>query len=144
VPAAWETQGFRDYDGFGWYRVKFHVPEDLLNHKLIMMLGKIDDVDEAYVNGERIGRTGPADSSRWPYHGSGGEWMELRSYTVPAGLLLSNQDNVLAVRVYDGLLQGGIYDGPVGIVKREHFLQWKSAQKERDRWLRDIFDLIIR
>jgi hypothetical protein len=143
VPAAWETQGFRDYDGFGWYRVKFQVPAALLNHKLIVMLGKIDDVDEAFVNGERIGRTGPINSSRRPLQLSGGEWVELRAYTIPADLLYPNQDNVLAVRVYDGLLQGGIYDGPVGIVTREHYLQWKSMQRNRDHWLRDMFDLIF-
>ena len=142
VPALWETQGFRDYDGFGWYRVKFQVPASLLNQKLIIILGKIDDIDEAFLNGERIGRTGEIRSSGRPPV-SGREWLEQRAYTIPTDLLRPGQDNVLAVRVYDDLLGGGIYDGPIGIVTREHFLQWKGKQKGGKMWLWELLDQIL-
>ena len=58
VPGLWELQGYREYDGFAWYRVKFKVPGHLRDKELVLLLGKIDDVDETYLNGRIIGRTG--------------------------------------------------------------------------------------
>ena len=58
VPASWDMQGYRDFDGFAWYRMRFRIPVNLRGHVLTLLLGKIDDVDETYLNGELIGRTG--------------------------------------------------------------------------------------
>ena len=58
VPAFWETQGLRGYDGYGWYRTTFRPAPGLSGEHLILLLGKIDDIDEALLNGERIGVTG--------------------------------------------------------------------------------------
>lgn len=130
VPGYWEGQGFPGYDGMGWYRVKFKIPKRLIGERLILLLGKIDDVDEAYLNGKPVGRTG------WIHGGMdlsnlNDEWTQLRAYSIPSDLLLQGQDNVLAVRVKDVYLHGGIYDGPVGFVTREKYLRWK---KEGSTW----------
>lgn len=45
VPAYWEDQRFPNYNGFAWYRKKFDLPEDLMDEQLILLLGKIDDID---------------------------------------------------------------------------------------------------
>lgn len=135
VPAAWETQGFRDYDGFGWYRTRFRIPTSIVDQQLVMLLGKIDDLDETYLNGERIGRTGSFPSHKLPAP-TGDEWVQVRAYAIPPNLLRQNQENVLAVRVYDAMLQGGIYDGPIGIVSREQYIEWEETVRRsfEDEW----------
>jgi len=126
VPAFWDGQGYRDYDGFGWYRVRFRVPQQLRDKDLVLLLGRIDDIDETYLNGERIGRTGRMRSG-----GRGqelnNEYLELRAYTIPVRLLREDE-NILAVRVYDGMFHGGIYDGPIGIVTTERYREWNKGK----------------
>ena len=58
VPSEWEDEGFRGYSGHAWYRktFDFDAPEDLSAFSLV--LGKIDDVDQVFLNGELIGSTG--------------------------------------------------------------------------------------
>ncbi|MEK9137647.1 MAG: sugar-binding domain-containing protein, partial [Bacteroidota bacterium] len=80
VPAYWETvPGLRDYDGSGWYRLKFSVPENLTGQRLILLLGKIDDVDETYLNGELIGKTGLI-REKMERSDFSQEWLQLRAY----------------------------------------------------------------
>jgi hypothetical protein len=125
VPAYWESQGYPDYDGLAWYRLHFQIPDDLAGKTLILVLGKIDDFDETYVNGEEVGRTGRIRSNVSRIK-TGNEYRELRAYTLPSGLVKAGQDNVIAVRVYDGQIGGGIYQGPIGIVTREHYREWRK------------------
>ena len=136
VPEYWEGQGFRDYDGLGWYRLKFRVPGSLIGQRLILLVGKIDDVDETYVNGELVGKTGRIDKNS-DRNDLGNEYQQLRAYVIPSDLLLPDQDNVIAVRVDDFWRHGGIYEGPIGLVTRERYLKWK---KENERGIWDIFD----
>jgi len=140
VPMKWETQGFEGYDGFAWYRKKFHLSKKIANEKLVLLLGKIDDLDEAYLNGERIGRTGRIYRFGERVRINGDEWLELRAYYIPKEYLNFNGENVLAVRVYDGLISGGIYDGPVGVVTQERYRKWfrKYGQQQNTFW--EIFD----
>jgi len=142
VPALWETQGFRDYDGFGWYRVKFRLPQQLTEKRLIAMVGRIDDLDEVYINGERIGRTGYISSNRDRLSISD-EYLEVRAYTIPSDLLRTDRENVMAVRVYDGFQHGGIYNGPIGIVTRDRYRKWEESQKEQMKeW--NVFDFLLK
>ncbi len=125
VPAYWESQGYADYDGIAWYRLHFKVPEELAGKPLILLLGRIDDFDETYVNGEEVGHTGRIrGTGKWPK--TGNEYRELRAYTLPSDLIKAGKDNVIAVRVYDGQIGGGIYQGPIGIVTRDHYKEWRK------------------
>lgn len=104
---------FADYDGFGWYRLTFDLPVEAAGTNLVASLGFIDDVDEAWLNGEKIGGSGtmpPAADS---------QWFERRLYPVPADAPVFGGENVLAVRVYDMDGGGGWYDGPVGIFSKD-------------------------
>jgi len=142
VPAYWETEGYRGYDGFAWYRLRFSVPPWLMKERLILMLGKIDDFDEAFLNGERIGETGPsAGFGNFGYLTN--DYLTLRAYTIPPGLLLSSGDNVIAVRVFDGFLHGGIYEGPVGLVTRDRYLQWEKRQRGGGNWIHRLRDFLF-
>jgi hypothetical protein len=146
VPAYWESQGYPEYDGMGWYRLHFKIPEEFTGKTLVLLLGKIDDLDETYVNGEEIGRTGRiySNTNRIRHNN---EYNELRAYTLPAGLLKAGIDNVIAVRVYDGKEGGGIYQGPIGIITRERYKEWRknrSWQEDMEDGPKNIFDLIFR
>jgi beta-galactosidase/beta-glucuronidase len=137
VPSYWETQGFKNYDGLGWYRLRFRVPKELEGQRLILLLGKIDDVDETYLNGELVGKTGHIHQNMTRADVQN-EWQELRAYVLPSNALLVDQENVLAVRVSDVFRGGGIYEGPVGLVTRERYLKWKRAA-DKATW-KNLFD----
>ena len=143
VPAYWETQGHKDYDGYGWYRLRFRVQPQVLDNTLILLAGRIDDLDETYLNGQRIGRTGKITTGR-DRNPFSDEYQKLRAYTIPPGLLHTDRENVLAVRVYDGFLHGGIYDGPLGIVTRDRYLRWEDKHREEPKGFWQVFDYIFR
>jgi len=130
VPSFWETQGYRNYDGFAWYRKKVNVPASLMNKQLVLMLGKIDDKDEVYFNGMLIGHTGDLrDEST-----NNRDYQMFRGYFIPKNIIQSGE-NVIAVRVYDGFQDGGIFQGPIGITTQEKYTQmWKKQKKQKSFW----------
>ena len=139
VPLLWDAQGYKDYNGFAWYRVKFRIPANLANRRLVLLLGRIDDMDEAYLNGELIGRTGR------PRRGLSsndleGEYQQQRAYSIPTSLLKPNEENTLAVRVLDAWLHGGIYDGPIGLVTRDRYMSRRERPRSVLEFLRQVFE----
>ncbi|MFI7546751.1 alpha/beta hydrolase-fold protein [Actinoplanes sp. NPDC049599] len=115
VPDNWGAGELSSYDGFAWYRRTFTLPErpaGVTDSAVVAALGKIDDADQAFLNGQEIGRTGgfpPAFDSTWEVP---------REYYPADGLLRWGATNVLAVRVYDGTGGGGFYQGPVGLFSK--------------------------
>jgi sialate O-acetylesterase len=115
VPAMWETQGFPDYDGGAWYRKKFTIPKSLAGEDIVLILGKIDDSDRTFVNGKLVGQNTDA-------------WQTVRYYHVTAQQLKPGEVNTLMIFVDDPQGNGGIFEGPVGIMKQSDFtryLRWK-------------------
>jgi sialate O-acetylesterase len=132
VPGFWENAGLRDYDGFAWYRVTFTALELPTDATLVLLLGRIDDLDEVYLNGTRIGSTGNLDA---PHDNRGVDfYRQNRGYIFPASLLQGR--NVIAVRVYDGEGAGGIYAGPVGIMTQTDYVAfWEQRRRnENSLW----------
>ena len=115
VPSQWEQQGFPDYDGSGWYRLHFTAGREYFGKELYLLLGKIDDCDETYLNGTLIGRSG-----KFPPE-SGSAWNEQRAYRLPKDILREN--NVLAIRVYDQGGPGGLVGGTIGIFDKKGYNQ---------------------
>lgn len=115
VPARWEAQGYAEYDGFAWYRKTFYVPSSLQGEDLVLLLGKIDDFDETFLNGEQIGATGNMQRREL----EGWEYQSMRAYPIPREAIRFGAENVLSVRVFDGYLDGGIYEGLIGIVRAD-------------------------
>lgn len=107
VPGPWESAGRADYDGFAWYRVRFTLPAPAADGaapaQAWLDLGKVDDVDETFVNGTKVGQTGAFPPT---YRGDRATY---RRYAVPAAALTWGGENVLAVRVYDGGGGGGLW-----------------------------------
>ncbi len=127
VPAVWEHAGFAGLDGHGWYRKTFRVPRPFTEPTLVLVLGKIDDYDEVFLNGVAIGRSGPVDD---PVERPGDRTYSVqRAYNFPAALL--RETNVLAVRVCDTHGDGGIYEGPVGVLTQSQFTQYWDNRREQ-------------
>ncbi|MFC1569584.1 glycoside hydrolase [bacterium] len=120
VPGKWEHHGFPDLDGFAWYRKDFIYPQTMADDRMILVLGRIDDIDEVYFNGTRIGQTGvfPDRTDLFIQTAYG----KLRLYSIPRLLIRPNQKNTIAVRIYDKGEEGGIYEGPVGLIRRKTYL----------------------
>lgn len=127
APSWWEDQGFRNYDGFAWYRKKFILPQDFKLEDMVLLLGRIDDMDEVFVNGKRIGGTGNIER-KWARNE---EWRKPRTYFIPDNLLRAGKQNVIAIRVYDQEQNGGIYEGPLVIIPQDEYKDfWRSYQNE--------------
>ena len=117
VGKPWEQAGYPGYDGDAWYRLKLVIPEAWRmdprvresgkDAALVLVLGYVDDVDVTYFNGHQIGATGmmPPDYRE--------AYDRLRKYLIPLDQVRWGQANVIAVRVYDGQRDGGIYSGPI-------------------------------
>jgi cytochrome c len=115
VAAKWQTAGF-DYVGYAWYRVKVVIPSSFKSKMvtkgafkgiLKIVLGAIDDTDQAFFNGKSVGQTGTFP----PTFNSG--WGKLRSYIVDTKDIKWDQENTIAVRVYSpDAVGGGMYQGP--------------------------------
>jgi sialate O-acetylesterase len=78
---------------------------------LVPPLGKIDDADETFFNGKKIGSSGHFP----PEYRSASN--EERRYTVPEKLIRFGKQNVIAIRAYDGKGRGGLYAGPLGPIE---------------------------
>lgn len=108
LPDNWERHsGYTGDNVYGWFRRRIEIPADCKGKDFDFLLGCIDDVDEAFLNGERIGGTGsfPLDY-RTAYDTQ-------RRYRVPASLVRGDGSDVLAVRVFDGNGNGGINEAGV-------------------------------
>jgi hypothetical protein len=131
VPAFWETQGYKDYNGWAWYRMKFTFPHKFDNQKMVLLLGKIDDIDQTFINGTLVGSVGDWNSDNLPEtFNQNNEWETNREYYIPDNLLKHGKENVISVRVYDGYFDGGIYQGPIGLITQAKFRQyWNNLNK---------------
>lgn len=110
VPAPWDYHGYDHFDGTAWYRKQFEIPKELATEDLILMLGKVDDYDQTYFNGRLIGSTNKHD--------------QLRIYTIPQELVIAGGVNVVTVFVHDREFHGGIWEGPVGILKQSNLTRF--------------------
>lgn len=94
APGNWEGQGLADVDGVVWMRKRVELKAAQAAGAAQLHLAKVDDCDEVWVNGQKVG-------------GQCG-WEQARHYTLPAGLLRAGA-NWIAVRVTDTGGGGGIH-----------------------------------
>lgn len=94
LPKEWSDMGLGNFDGVAWYRLAIDIPADMAGKDLKLSLGKVDDMDYTFFNGESVGQT---------Y-----EFGQDRLYVIPARLVKSGR-NVITVRVVDNIGGGGIY-----------------------------------
>lgn len=124
VPGSWENQGLNDYDGFAVYRKQFIVEGPMAKQIMVLLTGRIDDIDEAYINGKKVGASGSFSKLNTEYY-----YRERRYYVLPAGTLKSGE-NTVEIKVYDSRGEGGIIEGPVGLITQDHFrAYWHAVRK---------------
>lgn len=100
-PDQWEKTELKDLDGSVWYRAKVLLTDAQAKKACVLHLGVVDDDDETWVNGQRVGSTKNPQAQR--------------DYTIPAGLLRDGF-NLITVRVVDtGGLGGFMTPGLVGL-----------------------------
>lgn len=97
VPSLWENQQIGNIDGIVWMRKSFVLTAEQAQKDAILYLAKVDDEDETYINGLKIGTQKIWDSKR--------------IYKIPAGTLKEGK-NTIAVRITDYTGGGGIYGAP--------------------------------
>ncbi len=107
----WESQGIRDnnsfaksaaaypYDGLAWYRISFVIPPEMKGKKLFFEADSIDDLDDTWFNGVKIGHTGEDTPEYWQFR---------RKYAIPPEVIAWGGKNTVAVRVNDLRGEGGI------------------------------------
>jgi signal transduction histidine kinase len=104
IPGSWQSQGTKSAKGMGWYRIRFNIPNGFNVYLPAVLIGRIGDVDEVFFNGVKIGGEGII----------GDRFIEAtkveRLYSVQPNLINYNKDNILAVRVMNTYLNGGIFD----------------------------------
>jgi len=97
LPGPWEARGLDAIDGAVWFRRNVDIPEGWAGQDLELSLGALDDFDDTYFNGTRIGGLGTEQRDAWATP---------RVYTVPGGLVEPGE-NTIAVRIFDHHLGGG-------------------------------------
>ncbi|RRA97768.1 sialate O-acetylesterase [Larkinella rosea] len=86
LPDLFDRKAIPGFDGVVWFRREIMLPDELAGKEMTLNLGPIDDTDETYVNGVKVGNTGQAG--------------QVRGYTVPVGTLKAGR-NVISIRVED-------------------------------------------
>jgi sialate O-acetylesterase len=93
IPGNWERL-LPDMNGVVYFRKEFDLPERIVKKGIRLYVGKVDDVDDTFVNGVKVGHTEV--------------WDTKREYDVPASHLKTGK-NVVVVRAYDNYGGGGIW-----------------------------------
>ena len=102
LPGYWADQGIKNLNGVVWFRKEITLPASAAGQPAKLFMGRIVDVDFAYVNGILCGST----TYQYPP----------RRYTVPAGVLKAGK-NIIVVRVINTAGKGGfVPDKPYNLV----------------------------
>ena len=97
LPGMWEQKGLNNVDGEIWFRKLITLRKEQIAQKCLLSLGPIDDQDETWINGRKIGQTD--------------QYNKKRMYEIPEGVLRAGI-NSIAIKVLDTGGGGGIYGNP--------------------------------
>jgi len=100
----WDSRQRRD-PAWGWYRMRFDLPESLAGRDLVIDLGLVYDAASCYLNGELIGQCGKFPPEFFPQ--TAGRF----KFIAPASVMRPRA-NILAVRVYNQAQFGGLVGLP--------------------------------
>ncbi len=97
LPKPWEADILGDTDGSVWFKKTFELSASQANNDVTVSLGKIDDSDQSWINGQFIGSLERDPGT-------------VRQYNVPSSFLQNGQ-NTVTVRVRDYGFVGGMLGG---------------------------------
>ncbi len=113
----WDYLHGFDNDDYGWYRIRFFLPESIKkglndNDSLYIYLGVIDDNDETYLNGTVIGQNtqNVTPATAGEFANKKFFYDKPRTYSLPLNSSIIRWDkvNTLAIRVFDIWMTGGM------------------------------------
>jgi len=93
VPGNWQPLGLGTFDGIIWYRKTFELSE--IPESATLALEAIDDGDETWINGVKVGATPNA-------------WNKKRAYEVDPSILKKGENQV-TIRIEDVSWGGGVH-----------------------------------
>jgi putative membrane-bound dehydrogenase-like protein len=97
LPQSLEQAGL-NIDGVVWFRKAVNIPAATAGKKASISLGPIDDSDETWINGVKVGATK-------------NQYNKPRIYDIPPGVFKAGQ-NMVSIRIDDTGGRGGIYGRP--------------------------------
>lgn len=125
APGAWQDKAGWKHNGVVWLRKEIDVPPEWAGRDLVLELGRIDDKDITYFNGQEVGRTWADNPLAVFVH---------RKYTIP-GKLVKSGKNTIAVRVWDLGVIGGLMGEPGEMRLRSESLPGEPVSLEGDwKW----------
>lgn len=98
VGKNWESQGFKDYNGIAWYRLKFKMPPKMKCSGVDIAFSAVDEGAWVWLNGKYVGQ-----------HDIGPAGWNVPFYLNIAAELKWGEENLLTVRVKDSTGAGGIW-----------------------------------
>ncbi|MGH8132462.1 MAG: TIM-barrel domain-containing protein, partial [Steroidobacteraceae bacterium] len=101
VGLPWQEQGYRGYQGVGWYRASVRLPARL-PAKLYLYLGEVGKSYRIFVNGKEAAHS----QVHWP---------QRLTYTDIAAYVRAGRQNEIDLRVQPGERGGGLLLGPVAL-----------------------------
>ena len=138
---SWSQQGYPNYSGVGWYRLRITLPAHAAPQALYLL--GVDESCEIFANGHRIGQIGKV-----PPHPA--FYLQFRDFfPIPPAAVPPGQPLQLAIRVwlgprYAGASAGGLVVAPrlgdAGLVQEWQQLQihdafWRDAARVSDIWI---------
>ncbi len=94
LPGIWEEQGLDYLDGEVWFRKTIELTNIDIVEPALLELAMIDDMDETFINGVKVGST-------FGYN-------KKRVYSIPKGILKAGK-NTIVIKVNDTGGGGGVY-----------------------------------
>lgn len=109
--------------GYHWYRCSFYLPENYTTpvEPIAIQLGRIRDIDEFYLNGTLVDKTGIV-LPRMEV-----DFQKIRIYSLPTHLLKPGL-NVMAIRIYAATNLNGLKEAPT--IAKERLLREAAFSKE--------------
>lgn len=112
----WENSNIeqlKDFDGIIYYKTKFNLNSINNLKSPSLYLGRIDDNDETYINGVKIGQSG--------------QWDYIRNYKIPPNVLKAGE-NTLIIKIKDTGGGGGLWGAnqPIGIYDDELITEFNN------------------
>lgn len=101
LPGRFDVFKIGEIDGVFWLRKKVQITD--ISSDYTLHIGAVDDMDNTYVNGQRVGAMV-----------GGGMWNKARSYRIPKSILVQGE-NTITIRAID-TGGGGSVSGPIEMI----------------------------
>ncbi|MBO4344677.1 MAG: hypothetical protein J5833_02905 [Victivallales bacterium] len=95
---AWEQMGVGNYDGIGWYRIRFKAPAKESANGAELFFGAVDEVAWVWLNDKYVGQ-----------HDLGPNGWDVPFFLDITKEIKWGEENLLVVRVHDSAAAGGIW-----------------------------------